>query len=63
MKKFPARKLKKLYSIADYIEYMIPRANVNFRGDEGNPSMEDWEECNEWLDAVTTRFLLLLEIF
>lgn len=62
IKKFPARKLKKISSIADFIEYMIPRTNVNFRGDEGNPSMNDWEAYNKWLDEVTKRIPLLLEI-
>ena len=62
VKRFPARKLKKLSSIADFVEYMLPRTNVNFRGDRGHPSMNDWEVYNKWLDAVTKRFPILLEI-
>lgn len=62
VKRFPARKLKKISSIADFIEYMLPRTNVNFRGDDGNPSMSDWAVYNKWLDAVMKRIPLLMEI-
>ena len=62
MRQFPARKLNNLSSTADFIDYMIPHTNVNFRMDQGNPRLETWEDDDKWLDTVTKRFPLHLDL-
>ena len=41
---------------------MLPRVDVNFRGDPGSPSTSDWEKYCLWMDRLMERISLLYAI-